>query len=327
MSYDLDTEDGNWIAWYNGGQSRLPSEKYEDMLYRLEIACAHAMEKLFQTDAALAAERGALISFAERTQMIASTSALTREAAMEALGPTNARQPVYEAVYQYWVDKRARRNRPLMRVFQMPPPGTDTNPYNVFRPREKITRPQTRRRRENDSTAFQKMQEIRRNLDQGLRILEMAAKRERRKRDIVSVELELQMVQMRLKHEPRSATEGLDAEGRQAKQRAATTTHSSQVLGLNTIAGIRKHDKKSKKNRNRHHAVNHKIPAPPPPAMPEMLFALDVDMDQLAGEMGLPPEFNPTRGNARFGRGGRIVFDRCNPLAAVNRDGQDAWVQ
>ena len=50
---------------------------------------------------------------------------------------------------------------------------------------------------------------------------------QRRKRDIVSVELELQMVQMRLKHESRSVAEGgLDAEARQAKQRAATTTHS-----------------------------------------------------------------------------------------------------
>ena len=71
------------------------------MLNRLEVACSQAIEKQFQIDAALAAERGALISFAERTQMIASTSALTREAAMEALCPTNARQPVYEGAFNH----------------------------------------------------------------------------------------------------------------------------------------------------------------------------------------------------------------------------------
>jgi len=74
-----------------------------------------------------------------------------------------------------------------MRPYQMPPPVTDTNPYNVFRPREKISRPQTRRKRENDHAAYQKMAEIRRNMAAGLFILEAVAKRERRKRDLVNV--------------------------------------------------------------------------------------------------------------------------------------------
>jgi enhancer of polycomb-like protein len=91
------------------------------------------------------------------------------------------------AVFDYWAAKRERRQKPLMRPYQMPPPVTDTNPYNVFRPREKISRPQTRRKRENDHAAYQKMAEIRRNMAAGLFILEAVAKRERRKRDLVNV--------------------------------------------------------------------------------------------------------------------------------------------
>jgi hypothetical protein len=30
---------------------------------------------------------------------------------------------------------------------------------------------------------------------------------------------------------------------------------------------------------------------------------------------------------ARFGRGGRMVFDRCNPLAPVNAAQLESWVQ
>ena len=47
--------------------------------------------------------------------------------------------------------------------------------------------PQTRRKRENDHAAYQKMAEIRRNMAAGLFILETLAKRERRKRDVINV--------------------------------------------------------------------------------------------------------------------------------------------
>lgn len=44
------------------------------------------------------------------------------------------------AVFDYWVQKRARRAKPIMRRLQVPTALTDTSPYNVFRPREKIQR-------------------------------------------------------------------------------------------------------------------------------------------------------------------------------------------
>jgi enhancer of polycomb-like protein len=43
-------------------------------------------------------------------------------------------------VYDYWVDKRKRLGKPIMRRLQMPPFVTDPNPFAVFRPREKLHR-------------------------------------------------------------------------------------------------------------------------------------------------------------------------------------------
>nr|GEW89628.1 ribonuclease H-like domain-containing protein [Tanacetum cinerariifolium] len=55
-----------------------------------------------------------------------------------------------------------------------PPPATDTNPYNVFRPREKTHRLHTRRieRRENNVQSFEKLHQVRRNLEQAKNLLE-----------------------------------------------------------------------------------------------------------------------------------------------------------
>ena len=51
--------------------------------------------------------------------------------------------------------------------------------------REKINRPQTRRRRENNEDSVDKMQAIRRNLKKAWELLEYVTRREERKRSLV----------------------------------------------------------------------------------------------------------------------------------------------
>lgn len=53
------------------------------------------------------------------------------------------------------------------------------------RPREKIHRPQTRRRRENNEDSLEKMQAIRRNLKKAYELLEYVTRREQRKCNLV----------------------------------------------------------------------------------------------------------------------------------------------
>ena len=87
--------------------------------------------------------------------------------------------------------------------------GSDTYPFNVFRcgvpasspshshtrtpppppppcrPREKLNRPQTRRRRENSLECLDKMRTLRDNLLRALELAELLTFRERKKRDIL----------------------------------------------------------------------------------------------------------------------------------------------
>ena len=44
-----------------------------------------------------------------------------------------AREATRVAVYEYWLAKRKREGRPLLRMLQAPTPPNDNNPYNVFR--------------------------------------------------------------------------------------------------------------------------------------------------------------------------------------------------
>ncbi len=44
-----------------------------------------------------------------------------------------ARDTTRVAVYEYWLGKRKRRGRPVLRRLLAPTPVSDSNPYNVFR--------------------------------------------------------------------------------------------------------------------------------------------------------------------------------------------------
>lgn len=344
VEYDLDDSDDEWLQKYNTGQTRLPAEKFEAMLFKLEVACSYATEKRFQEEAAAAADRGVTLTLTERTALVASISNLQREQAFSALRLISTRQTVIQAVYEYWVDKRCRKGKPLLRRFQIPPPVSDTNPYNVFRPREKIHRPQTRRKRENDSTAYKKMAEVRKNIGSGLVLLDQIIKRERRKRDLINTEIELQSLQIKMKHEPRGAQDAHEAEtlvtrpkprerllgataststpkardGASGPGPAAVQPSSERPPGMPT--GIRKHKLNKKRRRDVRDPTRPPAPAyQPPPPLPEldMLFAHDLQMDDLS-QFCIPSFVDRKRCRARVGRGGRIIFDRWDSLELLS---------
>ena len=183
---------------------------------------------------------GAGASIAERTSpaACATTDHMSREQAMEALTQVAAaRQPVKDAVYHYWLDKRKQLGKPLLRRLQAPTNSSDTNPHSCFRyvllcdavlhlhtcsdpwtttpacsmrcmhhsscppqpwtmlwkwfmlhgcrAREKINKPLLRnRRRGNDIDSLQKLQTIRQNQLDAVKVVQFLIKRERKKRDI-----------------------------------------------------------------------------------------------------------------------------------------------
>ena len=54
VEYDLDNDDEDWLEAYNDGQNRLPAEKLELMIWKLEMACGDANEAWMAQSAASA---------------------------------------------------------------------------------------------------------------------------------------------------------------------------------------------------------------------------------------------------------------------------------
>mmetsp|Transcript_118 Transcript_118/g.896 ORF Transcript_118/g.896 Transcript_118/m.896 type:complete len:481 (-) Transcript_118:584-2026(-) len=320
VEYDLDEEDEEWLAKYNDGQERLSGEKLEFMIMKLEHICAEITDKAFVAAGASAAERNSAAASA-------STSHLSREDALAALKCANMRQAVNVAVYEYWVEKRKQKERPLMRRFQPPPPVTDSNPYTVFRAREKIQRPQTRRKRENDVSSYEKMREMRFNMARAREILAAIVTRERRKQDILMCEVKLHTLQIRLRHDARNSHEKAELstwewlKQLESKQDAALPVKATAFGGMEesmypTLMDAKKSKKKRALERLGRPEVPGEVPPfPTPPEEPEveMLFLTPPPWDRLA-EMRLPPEVDRTRVRPRIGRGGRIIFDRADPF-------------
>ena len=75
------------------------------------------------------------------------------------------------------------------------------------RPREKIHRPQTRRRRDNNEDSYQRLQTISDNIRMALQLFELVVKRERKKRDMTYVVTDWQQLQIKQKHNPRAEQE------------------------------------------------------------------------------------------------------------------------
>ena len=211
VEYDLDNEDEDWLTAYNDGQNRLPAEKFEAMIWKLEVCCGEATEIAMEHRAAVATEKGQIISYQDKCAAMAGTEALPKEKALELLKDMSGRPAIMEAVYEYWCAKRLKTGKPCLRRLQPPPAPNDANPFNVFRQREKTNRPQTRRRRENDAGSFDKMRQIRKHMEMVYAVVELQLRREEKKLERCQNERDAQTLQLELKHEPRTRHEEIEA--------------------------------------------------------------------------------------------------------------------
>lgn len=203
VEYDLDVEDEAWLQAFNGDQERLSPEKFETMLWRLDIANAEATDRIFAFQGTATAER-------LTPEACATTDYFQREDALQMLEETcPSRDTIRAAVYDYWLKKRAKLGQPLLRRLQAPTPLNNQDPFRVFRPRERIHRPQTRRRRENNDDSFQRLTTISDNIRMALQLFELVVKRERKKRDMTYAVTDWQQLQVKQKHQPRGEQEAV----------------------------------------------------------------------------------------------------------------------
>jgi enhancer of polycomb-like protein len=86
--------------------------------------------------------------------------------------------------YQYWISKRSKLKRPLLRRFWPVTSTEDSNPHLVFRPREK-EKYKLRKKRQNDMDAYRKLQQLKQDFSQIRILLGLIRKREELNRSLV----------------------------------------------------------------------------------------------------------------------------------------------
>jgi len=96
---------------------------------------------------------------------------------------------VINDVYQYWVSKRSKLKRPLLRRFWPVTSTEDSNPHLVFRPREK-EKYKLRKKRQNDIDAYRKLQQLKQDFSRIRVLLELIKKREELNRSLVLLQKE-----------------------------------------------------------------------------------------------------------------------------------------
>lgn len=329
VEYDLDNEDEDWLSEFNKEKKILAPEMLESLLFKLEVLDHKVRERAGLITPTLGSPIPVLLRL---------------ETAIEALQAQTIKYTILESVYDYWKEKRERWQKPILRRLQPPPPVNDTNPYNVFRPREKAHRLHTRRmqRRENNVQSFEKLRQVRRNLDQAKSLLDALIKREEKKREVTESEVTLQRMQMKYKHETEflednmalsgftpfsskfvsSEEEFFDSDdvmtGRLPHARSAGIQNfPSYDTSLPMVPAVS--TKQELKRRYVPQGWPHKLD----PLEPVLLFTKPLLPDKLAMAGILPPDSvtkngvsppQPYRFRGRIGRGGRIVFDRWNPL-------------
>lgn len=332
VPYDLDAADSAWLAAYNAGQVRLSADKMELVMWKLETLNREATDRALDKAGAGPTERSSQAAAATTDHFP------PPEAVAALVAHTGLRDRVCEAVQRHWREKRDKRKRPLLRMLEAPTGAQDNNPYAVFRPREKQSRPQTRRRRENDVRSYERLREVHDNLTAALQLIETVCERERKKRELVRHLVDEQRLRLRLRHSPVADHDRLCAETTTAlKERLRRTLEGEAAAareGRGGADGRSRYGVRSGRvtrpgvGRGLHpaNAVTDLPPAPERPQPPAPfdlrgLGSLDLgDNAPLASlEKALLLTFPRGAGlrsgaRARFGRGGRIIFDRCKAM-------------
>ena len=287
VEYDADSDDEAWLRALNaGGQERMARATLERLLWRLELLNADATDGALSGAGALAAERASAAA-------AATVDHLPKRDAVAALSQASGLRPgLLARVYDHWRRKRSRRGGPLLRRLAAPTPAADTNPFHVFRPRERANRPQTRRRREGGDDGRERLLALSANLRKASELLELVARREGRKRALAVSEAALQVLAVTLRHEPagpaRDAVEAdifAAARSRPLKRPACLEPKREEVTEAQKQRGgtagppIESSEQRRARLRKRASAARQSVnavalmPPRPLPSGPRMLFA------------------------------------------------------
>ena len=160
MDYSLDSQDLQFLSSHqlygeNGDpRYRIEPAIFEKIIYLLEFECDKQNKVISEKEA--------------------------EDVLVKYLGLVRSNQcTVCRDVYRYWVAKRTRNQKPLLRRFWPITQPTDPDPHMVFRPRdEQGMKNRLRRSRKDDKSSYDKLKLIQQDLEQVTRMLKCLRKRE-----------------------------------------------------------------------------------------------------------------------------------------------------
>jgi len=105
------------------------------------------------------------------------------------LAPPVTLPEVIRQVYNYWVAKRSKMRKPLLRRYWPPTSASDLNPHQVFRQRDKEKR-RLRKKRQNDLEAYRKMRQLRADFERVGMLCDLILRREEVNSTLVALSID-----------------------------------------------------------------------------------------------------------------------------------------
>lgn len=197
-------------------------------------------------------------------------------------------------------------------------------------------------RRENNAQSFEKLRQVRRNLEQAKNLLDALIKREEKKREVIESEVTLQRIQMKYKNESELLEDSLAVPGLLPSFLSKFASSEDEFVDSDDIQHNRLAPqpyavqnqtlmdsrfvmpsgggvKREFRRRPLPYTWLNKLD----PLEPVLLFTKPLDVAKLAAAGIVPPAATSVQGatssrsynsHGRIGRGGRIIFDRWNLL-------------
>ncbi|XP_062566237.1 enhancer of polycomb homolog 1-like [Saccostrea cucullata] len=281
--YDMDSEDESWVTEQRKKMEINPL-KFEEMMDRLEKGSGQQVVTLQEAKLLLKEDDDLII-----------------------------------AVYDYWLNKRLRLEHPLiLQVKTEKRDGSTTNnPYVAFRRRtEKM---QTRKNRKNDETSYEKMLKLRRDLNRAVTILEMIKRREKAKKEMLQLTIEIM----------EKRYQGEDFEGKML-QEAESIRHKLPLFIPPYSWGAGSAEEGVRKKRE-YRKRKHKQAQPTTPTVQPSHYDIDVLHPEpySSDEDGYSPGTSPSDHEDENDPDGPFAFRRrknCNYFAPIlNRLGNWPW--
>ena len=258
---------------------------------------------------------------------------------------------VISEVYNHWVNKRSKLRKPLLRKYWPVTASNDTNPHQVFRPREK-EKYKLRKKRQNDLDAYKKMKQLRIDFTKIRALLQLIQRRETLSKCMLDMQcdwFEQRLYEMidtsalpresdRLSHNEVEEvldvpkyfdTQNIDR-GKKKKRKRASNSKSGEISPIPVEGNITPVNdigqpvaKSSTQNLRKHVAANQTNP----PTFLNPLRSRETYATSWENAVPFISSYSnakpiPTsrfRHRPRIGRGGRVIIDRipqpCDPNA------------